>query len=129
MPLVKSIVLATFVLLFLAGCGAISSQTGVSCPQIPLPEQAKIITDDRTAPEGERIVIFQTEDAFPSIQQFYNDAFLKEGWEIILKTDAGVRYGRRSGIISYDCQIDVVINQGRDNKIKDGVVKDANLGK
>lgn len=129
MPLVKSIVLVTIVLLFLAGCGAISSQAGVSCPQIPLPERVKIITDDRTAPEGERIVIFLTEDARSSVQQFYNDAFLRDGWEIILKTDAGVRYGRRSGIISYDCQIDVVINYGEDDKIKDVVVKDANLGK
>lgn len=32
-------------------------------------------------------------------------------------------------MIANDCQIDVVINQGRDNKIKDVVVKDANLGK
>lgn len=129
MPTIKSIVLSTFALLFLAGCVAMPDQAEVRCPQLPLPERINIIADSRTAPEGERLVIFLTEEPLSAIQQFYDNAFVKNGWEILLKTEAGVRYGRRREILSYDCQIDVVINRGESDKIKDVVVKDANLGK
>lgn len=129
MSATKNIFVLMFAMLLLAGCAAVSNQPRLRCPQLPLPEQVKIISDSRTAPEGERLVIFLTDEPFSAIQQFYDDAFLKSGWEVLLKTDSGVRYGRREGVNSFDCQTDLVINRGKNNKIESVVVKDASLGK